>query len=259
VGLAAYAMDSHNCQRLIVDGMVRNEGDIWIRGATTYPISYRSLTPRRNECTNLLVPVCLSASHIAYGSIRMEPVFMVLGQVTGLASATAFDQGIPVQEVMPAGLMSRLEKDPYQDGRKPDILVDNADSSRVRIRGDWVSREVWMGQYRSDHLAHMPEPDETAEVVFYPDIPDEGGNYTAYLYAPWLPWKQHREGAYADSVRIAVSAEGTMDEELYACGTDWVKLGTYSFGEGDFVKIIATGNEKIVRADALLLVPVEER
>ena len=93
IGYAAYTMDSHNCERLVIekDGqlMVKNEGDVEIGGGVPYPISYRSLTPKREECTNLLVPVCLSASHIAYGSIRMEPVFLGMGQSSGLAAAFA--------------------------------------------------------------------------------------------------------------------------------------------------------------------------
>lgn len=80
IGWAAYMMDSHNCDRLVVNGVVKNEGNVEIGGFPPYPISYRALVPKRQEVTNLLVPVCLSASHIAYGSIRMEPVFMVLGQ-----------------------------------------------------------------------------------------------------------------------------------------------------------------------------------
>ena len=71
IGLAAYTMDSHNCQRLVVNGMVKNEGDVQVGGFDPYPIAYRSVIPKKKECTNLLVPVCLSASHIAYGSIRM--------------------------------------------------------------------------------------------------------------------------------------------------------------------------------------------
>ncbi len=83
VGMAAYTMDSHNCQRLVVDGpgavaQVRNEGDVQVGGFPPYPVSYRALVPKNGSVQNLLVPVCLSASHIAYGSIRMEPVFMVL-------------------------------------------------------------------------------------------------------------------------------------------------------------------------------------
>ena len=91
IGLAAYTMDSHNCQRIVVNGMVKNEGDVQVGGFPPYPVSYRSITPKKTECTNLLVPVCLSASHIAYGSIRMEPVFMVLGQSAAAAAVMAID------------------------------------------------------------------------------------------------------------------------------------------------------------------------
>jgi len=98
-GMAAYTMDSHNCQRIVIKGMVKNEGDVEVGGFPPYPISYRSLTPKRNECTNLLVPVCLSASHIAYGSIRMEPVFMVLGQSAGIAASLAIKSRTIVQGI----------------------------------------------------------------------------------------------------------------------------------------------------------------
>lgn len=99
VGLAAYTMDSHNCQRLVVNGMVKNEGDVQVGGFGPYPVSYRSIVPKKNECTNLVVPVCLSASHIAYGSIRMEPVFMVLGQSAATAACMAIDSNSSIQDV----------------------------------------------------------------------------------------------------------------------------------------------------------------
>jgi hypothetical protein len=86
VGMAAYTMDSHNVQRYVdSQGFVRNEGDVQVGGFPPYPISYRSLLPKAGQCENLLVPVALSATHIAYGSIRMEPVFMVLGQSVAAA------------------------------------------------------------------------------------------------------------------------------------------------------------------------------
>jgi len=100
VGMGAYGMDSHHTQRYVTaEGWVKNEGNVEARVAAPYPVSYRSLTPKRSECTNLLVPVCLSASHIAFGSIRMEPVFMVLGQSAASAASLAIDGENAVQEV----------------------------------------------------------------------------------------------------------------------------------------------------------------
>lgn len=115
IGMAAYTMDSHNCQRIVVNGMVKNEGNVEERGFPPYPISYRALTPKQNECTNLLVPVCLSASHIAYGSIRMEPVFMVLGQSAAIAASMAIDDNVPVQNVNVEKLQEKLRKDPFME------------------------------------------------------------------------------------------------------------------------------------------------
>lgn len=99
IGLAAYTMDSHNCQRIVVDGQVKNEGNVEVGGFPPYPISYRAIVPKRGEVTNLFVPVCLSASHIAFGSIRMEPVFMVLGQSAATAASLAIDGHTAVQNV----------------------------------------------------------------------------------------------------------------------------------------------------------------
>src|ERR1043166_10280921 len=79
IGLAAYNMDSHNCRRIVRNGHAENEGDVEVPVSGPYPIAYRAIVPKRSECENLLVPVCLSASHIAYGSISMEPGFLILG------------------------------------------------------------------------------------------------------------------------------------------------------------------------------------
>ena len=112
VGLASYPMDSHFCQRVAVreDGAmtVRNEGGFGHPCPRPYPVSYRSIAPARDECRNLLVPVCLSATHVAYGSIRMEPVFMVLGQSAGAAAALAIERGAAVQDVPYEALRERL-------------------------------------------------------------------------------------------------------------------------------------------------------
>jgi hypothetical protein len=111
VGLAAYNMDSHNCQRIVKGGQAENEGDVQVGGFPPYPISYRSIVPKAGECENLLVPVCLSATHIAYGSIRMEPVFMILGQSAATAAALALDDKSPVQKVPYETLRARLLAD----------------------------------------------------------------------------------------------------------------------------------------------------
>jgi hypothetical protein len=78
---------------------VKNEGNVEARVKGPYPISYRSIVPKEKECKNLLVPVCVSSTHIAFGSIRMEPVFMVLGQSAAIAASMAIDKGIPVQKI----------------------------------------------------------------------------------------------------------------------------------------------------------------
>lgn len=115
IGLAAYSMDSHNCQRVarVEDGIAtaRNEGNVEVRPTAPYAISYRAIVPREAECANLFVPVCLSASHIAYGSIRMEPVFFVLGQSAATAACLALDAQVPVQKVEYAALRARLLTD----------------------------------------------------------------------------------------------------------------------------------------------------
>jgi len=108
VGLAAYQMDSHNCRRIVKNGLVENEGDVQ-EGVSPYPISYRALTPHREQCENLLVPVCLGASHIAFGSIRMEPVFMILGQSAAIAAGLALKNGATVQSVVYNDLRQKLE------------------------------------------------------------------------------------------------------------------------------------------------------
>jgi hypothetical protein len=111
VGLGAYGMDSHNCRRIAKAGRVENEGDVQVGGFPPYPISYRSIVPKAAECENLFVPVCLSATHIAYGSIRMEPVFMILGQSAATAAVLAIDGKSSVRKLRYETLRARLLAD----------------------------------------------------------------------------------------------------------------------------------------------------
>ena len=115
VAMAAYTMDSHNCQRYVgADGFVHNEGNIEdyaVLKLGPYSIDYGALIPKKAECGNLFVPVCISASHMAFGSIRMEPVFFALGQVSGTAAALAIKGGGAAQDVPYPALRERLLAD----------------------------------------------------------------------------------------------------------------------------------------------------
>jgi hypothetical protein len=112
VGMGSYSLDSHNIQRYVKpDGYVQNEGDIGVHPDKPYSIAYGSILPKANECTNLLVSVCVSSSHIAYGSIRMEPVFMILGQSAATAAVLAINTKVTPQALPYATLQAELLKD----------------------------------------------------------------------------------------------------------------------------------------------------
>ena len=128
VAEGAYTMDSHHVQRVVVEGpdgpMVKNEGNVQVGVSGTYPISYRALVPRTQEATNLVVPVALSSSHIAFGSIRMEPVFMMLGQAGGAAAAMAHDRRANVQDLGGRELQKELKANPLAGRSVPDAAQD---------------------------------------------------------------------------------------------------------------------------------------
>ena len=112
MGMGSYTMDSHNVQRYVTpEGHVQNEGDIGIATDGPYAIAWGAILPEKEQCRNLLVPVCVSSSHIAFGSIRMEPVFMILGQSAATAAVLAIEQEIAVQDVDYQALRKRLLAD----------------------------------------------------------------------------------------------------------------------------------------------------
>jgi hypothetical protein len=194
VGLGAYNMDSHNCQRYVsATGEARNEGDIQVP-VNPYGISYRSLRPRKSDCTNLFVPVCLAASHIAYGSIRMEPVFMVLGQSVATAAALAIDQQCAVQDVSYTDLRGRLLADgqvlewtgpqkkvpvAISPERLPGTVIDN---TAAVVKGDWVSSASIDGFIGGDYL-HDDNTGKGEKSVTYHSGPLQEGTYEIRLYA----------------------------------------------------------------------------
>lgn len=111
IGLASFLMDSHICSFVVMEGFVKAQGVVNYRMKNPYPISYRSIIPKSGECDNLLVPVALSSSHIAYGSMRMEPVYMILGQSAGTAAVLAIEGSTSVQGVDYPKLKTRLLSD----------------------------------------------------------------------------------------------------------------------------------------------------
>lgn len=260
VGMAAYTMDSHNCQRIVIhkDGraMVKNEGDVQIGIGSPYPVSYRSITPKREECTNLLVPVCLSASHIAYGSIRMEPVFMVLGQSAAKAACLAIDNNTDVQKIDVAQIQRMYDEDPLLDGTAPDILVDD---TAVEPAGNsqWHRVNTYGGYGPS---LYMLEPTVRTEALRYPFSVKRDGRYTIYTYyskrggMSKLSQLTVFDGAEHKRITIdydAVTIHGQTSGE-------WVSLGEYDLraGTSGYVEFDNGGEVTgTLYADAVLVVP----
>ena len=251
IAMAAYTMDSHNCQRIVIrkngKDMVKNEGNVEIHGGLPYPISYRSLTPHREECANLLVPVCCSASHIAYGSIRMEPVFMALGQAAGLGAAFAWKQGLTcVQDVDYRDIVSVLENDPYQDGSQADIVIDD---KQATLEGDFaaVKSKNSYGPSAAEGLsgaatfsAVIPS-DGTYQVYSYQHLPRKG-------YAP-VTRLQFPDGSSVEVDAADVKVVGQTTSAWHPVATMDLKQGQ-SFS----VRVTADGREGKTCADAILLV-----
>jgi hypothetical protein len=259
VGMAAYTMDSHNCERLVVNSMVKNEGNVEKGGFGPYPVSYRALIPKANECKNLYVPVCLSASHIAYGSIRMEPVFMVLAQSGAAAACMAIDSHQTVQQVDVKKLQQLLAQNPLMDGSTPQVLADNDDSLHVTITGNWKKQTG--GGYGPSWLLAAPS-NTPQSVQFKPHI-TVPGSYTLYAYVPVVDSAATQthciisNGTTKDvfiptPIPIAIGTEGQTSGE-------WVSLGTYTLQKGNTTTVTISTKDAngYVVADAILFVPVK--
>ena len=259
VGMAAYQMDSHNCQRIVVEkdgqSMVKNEGNVEIGGGLPYPIAYRSITPKREQCTNLVVPVCLSASHIAYGSIRMEPVFMVLGQSAAVAVALAHEQECCDVQLVDSNDINRvLTENPYMDSSQPDILIDDSAASVV-ADSKWVRRG--RGGYGLSFLELAPTTTPQSVSFGVESIP-EAGKWSIYSY------QSSNKNLTSSTTFDILSGEKAYHitfarDELGVLGQtsgDWALLGTYDFEQGDSVSVVISNAtaDATMRADAILLV-----
>ncbi len=254
IGMAAYTMDSHNTQRLVVNGMAKNEGDVQQGTPNPFPISYRSIIPRKSECTNLLVPVCLSASHIAFGSIRMEPVFMVLGQSAGLAAAMATNVDDNVHNVDVADVQQSLRENPLSDNTTAEILVDNSDKSQVKIIGEWQLDSLARNRYGINYLVSSSKSAQntTPEAMFQPNF-KTSGKYKVYIYVP------DRVGL-AEAYALKINSQGKVETAFLDTATgknDWLYAGEFEFAANGQDNLIIERANSVgsVIADAVLFLP----
>jgi hypothetical protein len=269
VGMGSYTIDSHNVQRYITpEGYVQNEGDIGVSTGGPYEIAYGSLVPKKEECTNLFVPVCVSSTHIAFGSIRMEPVFMILAQSAATAAAMAIDAGVPVQDVDYEALKTRLLADdqvlsysgpvaaPRQSislTRLEGIVVDDDQAALI---GSWQSsasaaKYVGLG-YRHDGNADKGE----GAASFSATLP-EAGNYQVRLAYP-------PNSNRAKAVTVVISHAGgeatvSLDQSRNESEDLFVDLGTYAFTADapTTVTVRNAGSDGYVVIDAVQWLPVK--
>ncbi|WP_431907672.1 FAD-dependent oxidoreductase [Micromonospora carbonacea] len=255
VGLASYTMDSHNCQRVVVNGVVKNEGDVQVGVPGPYPVSYRSIVPAQGQCANLFVPVCLAASHIAYGSIRMEPVFMILAQSAATAAKLALDAGVPAQRVDVGALQARLRADgqiltwpPVAEG---EIVVDNR-SAGVTRGGAWVGSTAVGGYYGTDYEHDGNTGKGVNRLRFTPALP-AAGTWTVQLR--WTADPNRASNVPVDVAHAGGVTTRTLDQR--GSGGQWVSLGAYEFAAGSAgsVLIRTEGTDGYVVADAVRFVP----
>ncbi|HJZ58687.1 MAG TPA: FAD-dependent oxidoreductase [Gemmataceae bacterium] len=269
VGMGSYNMDSHNCMRWVTpDGTVQNEGDVQVSPGGPYRISYLSIVPKVGECPNLLVPVCLSSSHIAYGSIRMEPVFFVLGQSAATAGVFALDDRVDVQAVDYEKLKKQLlaDKQVLEFAAPPSsggidiktlngVAVDDEQATRIGFETLSTSVGPFVGiGYRHD--GNKDKGKQTAK--FVPDIP-AAGKYDVRIAYTANPNR-------ATNVPVTVNhADGsktvTVNQQKKPPISElFVSVGTYRFekGKAGSVLIANDGTDGYVIIDAVQWVPVKE-
>ena len=264
VGLGAYNMDSHNCQRIAKNGRAENEGDVQ-EPVRPYPISYRSLVPKASECANVFVPVCLAASHIAYGSIRMEPVFMILGQSAATAAGIAIDDDVAVQKVDYAKLRKQLEADKQVlEWRGPDspsllknlkgIVIDDAEGQRGGI---WVdSGNVNARRLGPGYIHDNNENKGATTIAYTPDIP-QAGEYELLLIYPPHPNR-------ARNVPVTISIDGRKMKSIVVDQRNEKNNGVATLGKmrlpkgkSTTVTVSNVGTDGYVVADGIQFLPLD--
>ena len=269
VGMGSYTMDSHNVQRYVTaDGSVQNEGDIGVGTPQPYQISYLCIVPRKSECTNLLVPVCASSSHIAFGSIRMEPVFMILGESAATAAVLAIDAGSAIQDLPYDTLRRRLLADgqvlelpPDGHAKRPRRGIPASrlqgtvvDDIKAAFVGNWnhsgtIGPFVAAG-YRHDGNDHKGQMSATFTAEVSP------GRYQVRLACA-------ASGNRASNVPVRVEHRGGSTKVIVnqrktpTIDGAFVLLGTFDFDSTATVTLSNEGTDGYVIADAVQFFPAK--
>ncbi|MCL2709678.1 MAG: FAD-dependent oxidoreductase [Planctomycetaceae bacterium] len=283
IGMGSYTLDSHNVRRYVTaEGYVQNEGDIGVGVPRPYSVDFGSLIPKRDECTNLSVAICVSASHIAFGSIRMEPVFMIFGQSAATAAVFAIDDDIAIQEVNYEKLRERLLADgqrlvydrrsaPVQGvaiGTLSGIVMDDIDAE---IKGHWTestARQPFVGAYylhdgnegkgekSVTFSIPVPEPGKYEVRLAYTADPNRARNVLVCIQIQGFSLPNNDSllpGAelIGNTADVAVLVDQTKTPPIDRM---FVSLGTYSFDEEAVITISNAGTTGFVIVDAVQLV-----
>jgi hypothetical protein len=271
VGMGSYTMDSHNVQRYVTpEGYVQNEGDIGVSTRGPYEIAYGSLVPKKGECANLLVPVCVSSSHIAFGSIRMEPVFMILGHSAASAAAIALDQKLDVQDVPYEQLKAQLIKEGQvleappevkygKNGINPDTLKGIVvDDSQAKLTGHWTTSRSSKKYLGSGYSHESNTKDGKAKARFETSVPQAGRYEVRFAYTP----NNNRSSQVKVTVQHAGgSTEKTINEKQQpSLDGVFVSLGEFDFipAQKAAVEVTNTGANGYVVIDGVQWIPVEK-
>jgi hypothetical protein len=275
IGMGSYNMDSHNVQRYVAQdengsAYVLNEGDIQVNPGGPYQISYDCIIPQKKDCSNILVPVCVSSSHIAFGSIRMEPVFMILAQSAATAAVISIEDQVSVQDVSYEKLKTKL----LNDGQileldKPNRLalgkgVDPSsfsglvvDGDELSFEGDWV-KSTSLRPFIGSSYYHDGNGGKGMRSACFPfQAPKDGLHEILVSYVASI----NRAG----SVRYEMIDEKglskvVVDQRKKASTNElWHSLGSFVFVKGKKydLKVFNEDTEGYVIVDAAHIIPLD--
>jgi len=255
VALGNYTMDSHHAQRIVVGGVVKDEGNFDIAVTQPYSIAYHTIIPKAIECTNLFVPWSCSATHVAYASMRMEPVLMMLGQASGTAASLAIDYNTTAQNVSVIELQNQLRSDKQilnwgEDPASIVVTVDNSDPAGVATTGTWTASTAVGPYYASNYLHDGNTGKGSGSVTFTPNM-KTAGSYEVYLR--WNSPAGLRASNVPVDIHYSGSGSNTVTVDQTQNGGVWVPIGIYPFaaGTGGNVVIRNGGTTNYVVADAV--------